>query len=84
MDKLERIAKQILQDQQQQFHRTLATKLLGYALGRGELLADQPLIDDMVSSIATGEDHFSDFVIKIVTSPQFRYHRGRGEQHDER
>jgi hypothetical protein len=71
--------RQYLKSQEPQFHRTLCTKLLGYALGRGELLGDQPLLEEMTAGLATSEGRFSDLIKKIVTSPQFRYHRGQSD-----
>ncbi|MDA1276664.1 MAG: DUF1592 domain-containing protein [Verrucomicrobia bacterium] len=56
------------------FHRTLSAKLLGYALGRNELLSDRPLIDAMVEDCASGGG-FAQMALRIVRSPQFRYQR---------
>jgi hypothetical protein len=55
-------------------HRTLCSKLLGYALGRSELASDRPLIDDMIRDIEEGRG-FSDLVARIVSSKQFRNQR---------
>ncbi|MBT4867583.1 MAG: DUF1592 domain-containing protein [Planctomycetaceae bacterium] len=60
---------------QEDFHRTLCTKLLGYALGRSELLTDRPLIEQMLAGLET-EGRLSDLIIKIVTGKQFRHQRG--------
>jgi hypothetical protein len=68
-----------LHSQQEQFQRTLATKLIGYALGRGETIGDQRLIEDMLAAAKQGEDNFADFVVQVVKSRQFRYHRGNPE-----
>jgi hypothetical protein len=57
------------------FQRTLATKLLSYALGRGELLSDRPLIEKMTAAL-DNDARFSDLVDLIVTSRQFRMQRG--------
>jgi hypothetical protein len=76
--------REYLRQHQAEFHRTLATRLVGYALGRGEQLQDQRLIDDLVQSIAAGNDRFSDLVEKIVTSPQFRNRRIARENETER
>jgi len=55
----------------------MATKMVGYALGRTVQAADQMLIDRMV---ATGNQAtFSQFVAEIVTSRQFRNHAGRDD-----
>jgi len=60
---------------QKDFHRTLCTKLLGYALGRTELLTDRPLIEQMLAGLET-EDRLSELIVKIVMSKQFRHRRG--------
>ena len=67
-----------LRRQEKQFHRTLCTKLLGYALGRSELLTDRRLIDGMMGDLET-DGRLSDLVVRIVTSSQFRHQRGRAE-----
>jgi hypothetical protein len=69
--------KSYLKQQEPQFQRNLCVKLLGYALGRGELITDEALIDQMLAGLRDGEDRFSDLVVKIVTSHQFCYHRGQ-------
>ncbi|MSU36783.1 MAG: DUF1592 domain-containing protein [Pedosphaera sp.] len=61
-----------LRRQRPLFHRTLSAKLLGYALGRHELLSDRPLIAAMVDDCAAGRG-FSQLVQRIVSSRQFRY-----------
>jgi hypothetical protein len=61
------------------FSRTLATKLLGYALGRSELASDQVLLDETVARAEAKERRFSEFVVSLVTSQQFRHRRGRDE-----
>lgn len=69
--------KSYLHSQHDAFERTLCTKLLAYALGRAESLADQQTIEDLLGAIRTGEGRFSDLVVRVVASPQFRYHRGQ-------
>ena len=56
-----------LQSKDALVRRTLASKLIGYALGRTVQASDQPLLERM-----TGEAKFSEFVTDIVTSEQFR------------
>ncbi len=63
--------------QADQVRRTLAHKLVGYALGRTLQLSDQPLVDHFVS--AGSQAGFSELVAQIVTSKQFR---NRGVQED--
>jgi hypothetical protein len=63
-----------LRREKARFHRTLCSKLLGYALGRSELASDRPLIDQMIRDIEEGRG-FSDLVTRIVSSKQFRNQR---------
>ena len=60
-----------------QFVRLFCRKLLGYALGRGVQLSDEPLIDEMVARLAAHDHRVSVAIEAIVTSPQFRSIRGR-------
>ncbi|MEQ8784983.1 MAG: DUF1592 domain-containing protein [Pirellulaceae bacterium] len=57
------------------FFRTLCTKLVGYALTRGESIHDVLLIDQMLADCRT-DGRFSSLVERIVGSRQFRYRRG--------
>ncbi len=65
-----------LKQEETTVHRNLCRKLLGYALGRSELLSDRLLIDDMLRGLET-DDRFSNLITQIVTSKQFRHQRGR-------
>jgi hypothetical protein len=56
------------------FYKTLCAKLLGYALGRSELVSDQPLLRQMTDAVESGGS-FSALVGRIVQSPQFRNRR---------
>lgn len=56
--------------------RQFCKKLLGYALGRGVQLSDEPLLVEMVEKLRN-DDHFSVAVNLIVASPQFREIRGQ-------
>lgn len=67
-----------LATQRAQFHRNLCTKLLGYALGRTELLSDRSLIERMQSTLqsdSVSSGRLSDLVVTLVTSPQFVHRR---------
>jgi hypothetical protein len=57
--------------------RQFCRKLLGYALGRGVQLSDEPLLDDLQARLTEGEGRISAVVEGIVTSRQFREIRGR-------
>ncbi|HWE36230.1 MAG TPA: DUF1592 domain-containing protein, partial [Isosphaeraceae bacterium] len=56
------------------FRRTVSVKLLGYALGRAEMVSDRPLIERMTDGLAR-EGRFADLVVRVVTSEQFRNQR---------
>ena len=43
-----------LRREEAQFHRTVSVKLLGYALGRAEMVSDRPLIEQMTDDLARG------------------------------
>ena len=64
-----------LRSEEKQVLRNLSAKLLGYALGRTMLLSDQPLVDQLLE--AGGGASFTDLVVKVATSRQFRHQRGR-------
>lgn len=59
------------------FLRQFCRKLLGFALGRGVQLSDQPLLDRMIGELVESDFHVSAAVELIVQSPQFREIRGR-------
>ncbi|MCA9072751.1 MAG: DUF1585 domain-containing protein [Planctomycetaceae bacterium] len=67
-----------LQANQDLFHRTLCTKLMGYALGRGESIHDVQFLDEMVTHLHT-ENRIGFLVERIVTSRPFRFQRGKRE-----
>jgi hypothetical protein len=63
-----------LASQQSSFHRTLASKLLGYSLGRRESVGDLPLVSNLTDHMQTAGG-MQGLVERIVTSRQFMYHR---------
>jgi hypothetical protein len=63
-----------LRREESQFRRNLSAKLLGFALGRAELASDRTLIDEMLAAVKD-DGRFSELVVRIVTSRQFRYRR---------
>ncbi|MBP85150.1 MAG: hypothetical protein CMJ64_00270 [Planctomycetaceae bacterium] len=67
-----------LNEQQHLFRRTLCTKLVGYALGRGESISDVLLIEQMMTE-AENAGSFSALVERVVSSRQFRYRRSISE-----
>ncbi|MGC6452060.1 MAG: DUF1585 domain-containing protein [Pirellulaceae bacterium] len=46
-------------------------------MGREVQLSDKPLIDEMIQGLKESQYQVNDVIIRIVTSKQFRYIRGR-------
>ena len=65
------------------FERTLCRKLIGYALGRPESIADVALAERMVERLQH-DGRFSGLVAEIVTSPQFRLQRPPDKESERR
>jgi hypothetical protein len=63
--------------------RQFCRKLLGYALGRGVILSDLPLLNEMIKNLTEREFRFSAAVETIVRSRQFQQIRGRDMTDDE-
>ena len=57
--------------------RQFCRKLLGYALGRGIQLSDEPLLEEMERALKKNDYRFSAALEAIVASRQFREIRGR-------
>jgi hypothetical protein len=68
--------KQALLARKDEFVRHLATKLLGYALGRGLTVEDQCSVDEIVKKVQAGEYRSHVLVAEIVCSVPFRYRAG--------
>ena len=66
----------LVTQRKQQFLRHFCRKLLGYALGRSVQLFDEPLLEAMLDRLEKQDYRFSAAVETIVTSQQFRFHRG--------
>jgi hypothetical protein len=64
-----------LDTREDQVLKTMAQKLMGYALGRTVLLSDQALVDKLVA--AGGKATFADLAAEIAVSKQFRNRLGR-------
>jgi hypothetical protein len=58
------------------FERQFCRKLLGYALGRAVQLSDEPLLDEIQTTLAANSHHVHVAIEAIVSSPQFRGIRG--------
>ncbi|MDA7680393.1 DUF1592 domain-containing protein [bacterium] len=72
-----------LRDNASIFHRNLSSKLLGYSLGRSELVSDQLLIEELSKGL-TLETPFSELIFRIVSSPQFQKKRGTDQTSQKR
>jgi hypothetical protein len=82
LDGEESVRAYLLGPRREQFVRVFCRKLLGYALGRGVQLSDQPLLDEMAARLAADGYRVSVAIDAIVTSPQFRMIRGRDAADD--
>jgi hypothetical protein len=82
LDGQESVRAYLLGPRREQFVRVFCRKLLGYALGRGVQLSDQPLLDEMAARLAASEYRISVAIEAIVTSPQFLSIRGRDAADD--
>jgi hypothetical protein len=76
-DGLEGLRGYLVGKRKNDFLRQFCRKLLGYALGRGVQLSDEPLLDDMQYRLEKNGHRFSIAVETIVRSRQFREIRGR-------
>ena len=65
---------QYLQKKEAQVMKTLAKKMIGYALGRTVQASDRALVDSLVT--LGGNASFADLATKVVTSRQFRNREG--------
>jgi hypothetical protein len=65
------------------FVRVFCRRLLGYSLGRGVMLSDEPLIDLMMENLAADDYRVSAAIQTIVLSEQFQKIRGRDDPRQE-
>jgi hypothetical protein len=77
LDGLPGLRDYLLTKRRNDFVRQFCKKLLGYALGRGVQLSDEPLLDEMQTRLAADHYRIGNAIDMIVTSPQFRMIRGR-------
>lgn len=71
--------KQILLAKKELFARSLAEKMLTYAVGRGIEYYDKRALDGIVAAVAKDDYHFSRLVIAIAQSDPFRKRRGKDQ-----
>jgi hypothetical protein len=74
---LDGLRNHLLNTRRDEFVRQFCRKLLGYGLGRGVQLSDEPLLDEMLERLATNDYRFSVAVEIIVMSDQFRMIRAQ-------
>ena len=65
----------LLREGDREFVRTVAERMLIYALGRGVLHTDQPLLRQISDQLARSGERWSTLVGALVASEQFRYRR---------
>ncbi|HEV7226136.1 MAG TPA: DUF1585 domain-containing protein, partial [Pirellulales bacterium] len=78
-DGLEGLRRYLRERRRDEFVDNLCRKLLAYALGRGLLLSDEPLIENMRKRLVADGYRFAGLVETIVVSPQFSNQRGADE-----
>ena len=61
---------------QRDFIDNVSRKLLAFGLGRSLLLTDEPLLDELSTTLAARRYRFASLVERIVTSRQFLHKRG--------
>jgi hypothetical protein len=69
----------VREKRQDDFVNNLCGKLIAYALGRSLIASDEKLIEDMRTTLATGDYRFEIMIESIVTSKQFLQKRGHQE-----
>ncbi|HZJ16221.1 MAG TPA: DUF1592 domain-containing protein, partial [Chthoniobacteraceae bacterium] len=77
IDGLAGLRNYLLVERRDAFLRQFCRKLIGYALGRGVQLSDEPLLADLQSNLKEGDYHIGSAIETIVRSRQFREIRGR-------
>lgn len=77
MEGIDGLRNYLLTTRRDAFVKQFCKKLLGYALGRGVQLSDEPLIAEMMTSLAKNDYRFSAAMEPIVLSKQFREIRGK-------
>jgi hypothetical protein len=68
--------KAVLMEKKDLFVRNLATKLLGYALGRGLTLTDSCTVDEIAAQVKANDYDARTLIEAVVLSTPFRYQAG--------
>jgi hypothetical protein len=77
IDGVEGLKRYLLTTRRDAFARQFGRKLLGFALGRGVQLSDEPLLDAMMAKLEADDFRVSAALETIVRSRQFREIRGQ-------
>lgn len=72
----------LMKDRRDAFIRQFNRKLLGFALGRGIQLSDEPLLGDMKAALEKNDYRVSVAIEAVVQSRQFRELRGQDQSDD--
>ncbi len=83
IDGIDGLRRYISVQRQDAFLKQFSRKLLGYALGRGVLLSDNPLTADLRAQLKAGNYRMATAIEAIVRSRQFREIRGAEVAFDE-
>ena len=73
---VDELRKVLVQDHREDFHRSVATKLLTYALGRGLDWYDKPALDRIVSETEKAGGSSRALLRAVIDSTPFQYRRG--------
>jgi hypothetical protein len=71
--------REILKGDREDFTRTIASKLMTYALGRGLERYDRHAVKTIAAKVAADNYRFSSLVMEIVSSRPFQMRRGKSE-----
>jgi hypothetical protein len=72
--------KKVLLQRKDLFIRNLASRMLGYALGRGLTRTDSCTVDSIVNQLAEDGYKSQSLIEAIVMSPPFRYQGSKSEE----
>lgn len=73
---VDELRKVLVQDHKEEFYRSVATKMLTYALGRGLDWYDKPALDRIVSETQKAGGNSRALVRAVIDSVPFQYRRG--------
>jgi hypothetical protein len=82
-DGIEGLRNYLLTARRDAFVRQFCRKLLGYSLGRGVQLSDEPLLVEMQTQLKSHDYHVTAALEAIIRSRQFREIRGSQQASDE-